>query len=56
LHVGLIFQQAPYSLAQQNMVMHEDAANSSVVPYLCVGTHRLSLTWPEKIGKRRRIT
>jgi hypothetical protein len=47
-HVGLIFEQAPQPLAQQDMAVHQNAPNFSTVKRafalnLCVGEHTCSL-------------
>jgi hypothetical protein len=44
--VALIIDQAPQSLAQQYVIVHQNASNFLILMDLCVGTHRPSL--PER--------
>jgi hypothetical protein len=41
-NIRFVFEQTPQSLAQQNMIVHQNAPNFSAFTDLCVRTHKCS--------------
>jgi hypothetical protein len=55
LNVGFVLEEAPYTLAQQDMVVHQGASNLLIVSNLCVRTHRRSFVAAREFVKRREL-